>query len=84
MSQRVADLVINNEEFTTRIAKVTLSKMIQRDVSLLIMYQIIAEVLFQTEIRKAGKMEHAAGGGKESLLIVNLQRYKVRFFSKKN
>jgi hypothetical protein len=67
VSQRVADLVINNEEFTTRIAKVTLSKMIQRDVSLLIMYQIIAEVLFQTEIRKAGKMEHAAGGGKESL-----------------
>jgi len=70
VSQRVADLVINNEEFTTRIAKVTLSKMIQRDVSLLIMYQIIAEVLFQTEIRKAGKMEHAAGGGKREREMV--------------
>ena len=67
MSQRVADLVINNEEFTTRIAKVTLSKMIQRDVSLLIIDQIFTELLFQTQIRKAGKLEHATGGGKESL-----------------
>ena len=67
MSQRVADLVINNEEFTSRIAKVTLSKMIQRDVSLINIHSRISNVLFQTQIRKAGKMEHAAGGGKESL-----------------
>ena len=43
MSQRVADLVINNED------------------------QIFTELLFQTQIRKAGKLEHATGGGKESL-----------------
>ena len=52
----VADMVINNEEFTTRIAKVTLAKMIQRDVSFLVVVRLIVTSNISDANEKSGEI----------------------------
>ena len=68
VSKTVTEIILRDPEFTSRMTKVTLGRMVQRDVSSFLFhicspYNLCA----QAQIRKAGIMEHAAGGGKESL-----------------
>ena len=68
VSKTVTEIILRDPEFVSRMTKVTLGRMVQRDVSSFL-FQICSYHNFcaQAQIRKAGIMEHAAGGGKESL-----------------